>query len=64
MSRARLTRAADGTLEVEPFRMQDSSMMSVLAAADCLVLRLPHAPPAEPGAWVEIIPLAGAGACI
>ena len=62
--RARLTRAADGTLEVEPFRMQDSSMMSVLAAADCLVLRLPHAPPAEPGAWVEIIPLAGAGACI
>ena len=62
--RARLTRAADGTLEVEPFRMQDSSMMSVLAAADCLVLRLPHAPPAEPGAWVEIIALAGAGACI
>jgi molybdopterin molybdotransferase len=62
--RARLTRAADGTLEVEPFRMQDSSMMSVLAAADCLVLRLPHAPPAAPGAWVEIIALAGAGACI
>jgi molybdopterin molybdotransferase len=32
-----------------PFRVQDSSMLSVLARADALVVREPHAPPAEPG---------------
>ena len=57
--RARLRRSADGELEAEPFPVQDSSMMSLLAQADCLVIRLPHAPAAEAGAWVEIIPLAG-----
>jgi molybdopterin molybdotransferase len=57
--RAKLTRAADGTLEVEPFRVQDSSMMSVLAAADCLVVRMPHAPAAAAGDWVDAIPLLG-----
>ncbi len=57
--RATLTRGDDGTLEAEPFRMQDSSMMSLLAAADCLVIRAPHAPAAEPGEMVEIIPLTG-----
>jgi molybdopterin molybdotransferase len=58
--RARLTRAGDGTLEAEPFAVQDSSVMSLLAAADCLVLRAPHAPAAAPGDSVEIILLAGA----
>jgi molybdopterin molybdotransferase len=58
--RARLTRGAEGADEVEPFRVQDSSMMSLLAAADCLVVRKPHAPAAEPGEWVDIIPFAGA----
>jgi molybdopterin molybdotransferase len=57
--RAKLARAADGTLEAEPFRVQDSSMMSLLAAADGLVIRMPHAPAAQPGDWVEVIPLAG-----
>jgi molybdopterin molybdotransferase len=55
--RARLVRSADGTLEAEPFQVQDSSMMAVLAAADCLVLRAPHAPAAAAGDWVEIMPL-------
>jgi len=32
-----------------PFQVQDSSMVSVLAAADALIVREPHAPPAEPG---------------
>jgi molybdopterin molybdotransferase len=58
--RASLTRAADGALEAEPFPVQDSSMMSLLAAADCLVVRAPHAPAAEPGEPVEIVLLAGA----
>ena len=57
--RAKLVRAADGTPEVEPFRVQDSSMLSLLAAADCLVVRLPHAPAAAAGDWVESIPLVG-----
>ena len=57
--RAKLVRAADGTPEVEPFRVQDSSMLSLLAAADCLVVRMPHAPAAAAGDWVEAIPLVG-----
>ena len=58
--RAKLSHAADGTLEAEPFAVQDSSVLSLLAAADCLVVRKPHAPAAEPGESVEIIPLTGA----
>jgi molybdopterin molybdotransferase len=56
--RSKLTRAADGTFEAEPFAKQDSSMISLLARADCLVIRAPHAPAAKPGDWVEIVPLA------
>ena len=55
--RAKLTRAADGTFEAAPFEKQDSSMISLLAQADCLVIRKPHAPPAKPGDWAEIVPL-------
>jgi molybdopterin molybdotransferase len=53
--RSRLARGADGTLEVFPFEAQDSSMMRLLAAADCLVVRPPHAPPLAAGANVPII---------
>jgi molybdopterin molybdotransferase len=56
--RSTLTRAADGTLEAEPFTKQDSSMISLLACADCLVIRPPHAPAAKTGDWVDIVPLA------
>jgi molybdopterin molybdotransferase len=56
--RATLITAADGTLEAAPFPKQDSSMISLLAYADCLVIRAPHAPAAKPGEWVEIIRLA------
>ena len=52
--RARLVRAADGIDEVFPFEAQDSSMMRLLAAADCLVMRPPHAPPVAAG---EIVPI-------
>jgi molybdopterin molybdotransferase len=58
--RAKLSRGADGTLQAEPFKAQDSSMLSLLAAADCLVIRAPHAPAAEAGTSVDIIPLSGA----
>ncbi len=41
-----------------PFERQDSSMLSRLAAADCLVIRPPHAPAAKSGDNVAIIDLA------
>ncbi len=54
--RSRLARAADGTLEVFPFEVQDSSMMGLLAAADCLVVRPPNASAIAAGATVPIVP--------
>jgi molybdopterin molybdotransferase len=53
--RARLARGADGALEVFPFEVQDSSMMRLLAAADCLVMRPPRAPAAKVGSIVPIV---------
>ncbi len=53
--RSTLARGADGALEVTPFPVQDSSMMRPLAACDCLVIRPPHAPPAEAGTTVPVI---------
>jgi molybdopterin molybdotransferase len=38
-----------------PFPIQDSSMMTPLARADCLVIRAPHAPPARAGSPCRII---------
>lgn len=57
--RATLARTADGELEAKPFGKQDSSMMSLLARSDCLVVRAPHAPAAKAGERVTIIPLGG-----
>ncbi len=53
--RARLGRAADGVEEVTAFEIQDSSMMRLLSAADCLIVRPPHAPAAAAGSAVPII---------
>ena len=53
--RSRLAHAADGVLEVFPFEAQDSSMMRLLAAADCLVVRPPHAPAVAAGTILPII---------
>jgi molybdopterin molybdotransferase len=61
--RATLTRTADGALEAAPFAKQDSSMMSLLARSDCLVVRAPHAPAAAAGDPVEIISLVDLGFC-
>jgi molybdopterin molybdotransferase len=57
--RAECRTAADGELEVEPFRRQDSSMMSLLSRANCLVVRPPLAPAAPAGERVPIIPFGG-----
>ncbi|MCH7929163.1 MAG: molybdopterin molybdenumtransferase MoeA, partial [Proteobacteria bacterium] len=55
--RARLERGPEGKLVATPFSRQDSSMLSTLVAAGCLVVRPPQAPPAKAGDRVEIIRL-------
>jgi molybdopterin molybdotransferase len=57
--RSRLGQAADGALEAFPFEVQDSSMMRMLAAADCLVVRPPHAPAVAAGTVVPIVRFPG-----
>ncbi|MDZ5647824.1 gephyrin-like molybdotransferase Glp [Nitrospirillum sp. BR 11828] len=53
-------RPGDGALPIATtFGQQDSSMLSRLAAADCLIVRPPHAPAAEAGDTVDIVPLDG-----
>jgi len=55
--RATLAVDRDGGLVATPFAKQDSSMLSLMAKADCLVIRKPHAPAAKQGELVEIIRL-------
>jgi len=49
----------NGETVVVPFEKQDSSMLSGLAKADCLILRAPYAAAAKAGERVEILPLSG-----
>ena len=55
--RARLSRDVDGALIATPFARQDSSMMSALAGADCLIVRPPAAPAVAIDGPVKIIRL-------
>jgi molybdopterin molybdotransferase len=55
--RASLTRRADGTPVATPFPVQDSSMLVPLAAADCLVMREPHAAAAAVGSPCTFVKL-------
>jgi molybdopterin molybdotransferase len=55
--RATLARREDGTLVVTAFPRQDSAMLRVLAQANALILRSPHAPALLTGAMVPIIRL-------
>jgi molybdopterin molybdotransferase len=54
--RAALTQGPDG-LVATPFEIQDSSMLALLAKADCLVIREPFAPPARAGSPCRIVKL-------
>ena len=47
----------DGTLTVTPVRSQDSSLLSLLAEADMLVVRPPNDPPRKTGDTVTVLPL-------
>jgi molybdopterin molybdotransferase len=53
--RAKLARGPEGQLVATPFKLQDSSMLSVLHAADCLIVRPPHAPAAAEGSACEVL---------
>ncbi|TAJ26008.1 MAG: hypothetical protein EPO67_19525, partial [Reyranella sp.] len=53
------TRPAAGGLTVEPHAVQDSSMLSVLAASDALLVRPAHDPARKAGDTVQIVDLAG-----
>jgi molybdopterin molybdotransferase len=57
--RSRLSYDAQGRLVATPFDRQDSSMLSFLSKADCLVVRAPRGPALKAGAAVPIVPLAG-----
>ena len=56
--RAKRTRQG-GECWVEAFAAQDSSMLTVLAQADALIVRAPDAPAAKSGERVDVIPLDG-----
>lgn len=57
--RARLERSEDGSLTVDPHPVQDSSMLSVLAACGGLMIRPPHDPARKAGDVVQVIDLDG-----
>jgi molybdopterin molybdotransferase len=57
--RAKLAHA-DGAVVAEPYRDQDSSLVSVFAAADALMRRPAGAPALEAGGLVDVLPLARA----
>ena len=41
---------------MRPLASQDSSLVAAFAKADCLILRLPHAPALPAAAPVKILP--------
>jgi len=53
--RVKLSRSPDGRLIATPFKLQDSSMLAVLHAADGLVVRAPHAAPGPEGSPCEVL---------
>jgi molybdopterin molybdotransferase len=55
--RAVTSPASDGLSLVTPVRSQDSSLLTPLAEANCLLIRAPNAPAAAPGSVVSILPL-------
>jgi molybdopterin molybdotransferase len=54
-ARARVVAGPDGARRVTPFADQDSSLVTVMSAANALVRRPPHAPAAEAGTVVPIL---------
>ena len=55
--RATLRAGSDGPPVATAHVVQDSSMLSVLAASDALIVRAPHAPPARAGEPCRVVRL-------
>ncbi len=55
--RGKLGRAADGTVTATPVRSQDSSLLTPLADADCLIVRPINAAAVPAGESVTVLPL-------
>jgi molybdopterin molybdotransferase len=55
--RAKLSRGADGLALATPHDVQDSSLLSVFARSQCLLVRPPHAPAAAAGDACRVIKL-------
>jgi len=55
--RGKMTESGDGPTTVRAYSRQDSSMLAVLAKADCLILRKPFAETATAGDEVMVYPL-------
>ena len=53
--RAALSKDDKGQLVATAFGKQDSSMMNILARADCLLIRPPYAPASKPGEQAQIL---------
>lgn len=53
--RAEVARDAQGGLSATAFKLQDSSMLSLLARSSALIVRRPHAPALAAGEAVEIL---------
>jgi molybdopterin molybdotransferase len=51
------TEVRNGELCVEAFTIQDSSMLSILAKAHALIVRMPNAPAIKAGDPVSLLPL-------
>ncbi len=60
--RATLARGRDGVFLASPVGSQDSSLVKTLARAEALIVRAPHAPPAQAGEACRIIRFAALGA--
>ncbi|TDH36192.1 molybdopterin molybdotransferase MoeA [Pseudohoeflea suaedae] len=55
--RGRLSLNAEGQMIASSFQLQDSSLMSVFADADCLIVRPPFAPAAHTGDETDVLVL-------
>lgn len=53
--RARLERISSGSLTATPYQRQDSSMLAVMASANVLIVRPPHAPAVSAGEKVPFL---------
>lgn len=56
-ARGRLDHGKDGGLIATPYVAQDSSMLRLLANANCLIIRPPFAEPLPAGAQVPVLPI-------